>query len=146
MVIAVFRINAQNSIKLPVILLTIAALVFGFFCVDMFQKAPMVMHGTGMTDMVSIGGEQTCCGGGMSQNMQSWTNTFLATPHDLWGSLSFILAFLLTIIFTRSLFKRTNLDVPLLSSKLYLQQNPYFFVLDPLKQALADGILNTKLY
>ena len=136
-----------HKIKTPLVALTVLSLIFGFFCVGMFQKTAMAVQGSGMTDMVSVGGEQTCCGGTMSQHMQSWTNTFLATPHDLRNSTALLaLALLVTLIFIQSLFRRTNLDAPLLSSKLYLRQNPNLFIFNPLRLALARGILHPKLY
>ena len=136
-----------SIIKLPVVFLTILALVFGFFCMGMFHKKPMVMEGMDMTAMVSVGGEQTCCGGTMSQHIQSWTNTFLTVPQDLRNNFALLaLGFLLTLVFIRSLFPYSITDQKLLTGTLYLRQRPSSLAFNPLKLAFARGILHPKLY
>ncbi len=141
-----FIMAIKKIIKPSLVFIAIAALILGFFCVGMFQKTSTIVQGAGMTDM-SVGGEQTCCGGSMSQHMQSWTNTFLATPNDLRSnSALLVLSLLAALIFIHSIFKRTRPDSPLLSINLYLRQQPNLFAFDPLKLAFAKGILHPKLY
>lgn len=137
----------ERTIKFPVIFLTIMALVFGFFCVGMFDKTSAAMEGAHGKTMLSIEAEETCCGGTMSQHMQSWTNTFLTTPNNLRDGLSlFTLIFLVSLVFARSRFSFASIDQLLLSSELYLRQRPNLFIFNPLRLAFARGILNPKLY
>lgn len=134
-------------IKPLVIFATLAALVLGFFCVGMFDETSTAMEGTHDKTVVSIEANQTCCGGTMSQHMQSWTNTLLTTPNSLRDSLAlFALIFLVSLVFVRSQVSFSSTDHLLLSSKLYLRQRPNLFIFNPLRLAFAKGILHPKLY
>jgi hypothetical protein len=137
----------QRVIKFPAVFLTITALVFGFMCVDMFHTTSTTMEGMVMTPEVSIKSEQTCCGGTMSQHIQSWTNTFLTTSQDLRNNLALLaLGLLIVLFFGRSRFSFDSTNQMLLSSRLYLRQRPNLIIFNPLRLAFARGILHPKLY
>jgi len=137
----------ERIIKFPIILAVIGVLIFGFFCVDMFHHPSISMDGRNMADTILIKSEQTCCGGTMSQHMQSWTNTFLTTSQDLRNNFTlWALGLLVALVFTRSRFSFASTDQLLLSSKLYLRQRPNLFIFNPLRLAFAKGILHPKLY
>ena len=140
-------LKIQNIIKFPIVFLTIATLVLGFFCVGMFDETSTAMEGTHDKTVISLKSDHACCGGTMSQHMQSWTNTFLTTPNNLRDSLAlFALIFIVALVFVRSQFSFSSTDQLLLSSKLYLRQRPNLFIFNPLKLAFAKGILHPKLY
>jgi len=137
----------QRVIKFPAVFLTITALVFGFMCVGMFHETSTVMEGMAMTSEVSIKSEQTCCGGTMSEHVQSWTSTFLTTSQNLRNDLALLaLGLLLVLVFARSRSSFASTDQLLISSKLYLRQRPNLFIFNPLRLAFARGILHPKLY
>ncbi len=140
-------LSTFRIMKLLIMFSTIGALILGFFCVGMFHKTSMKMDGMDPSAMVSIKGEQTCCGGSMSQHIQSWTNTFLTIPQDLRNNFTLLaLGLLLALVFVRSLFSYTATDQRLLVDNLHLRQRPSLLAFNPLKLAFARGILNPKLY
>lgn len=139
--------NVRKLIKFPVIFIVISALLFGFFCVSMFDKSSMEMEVMNMPGMVSIKAEHECCGDTMSQHIQSWTNTFLTTSQDLRNNFAlWALGLLVALVFTRSRFSFASIDQMPFSDRLYLQQYPNLIIFNPLKLAFARGILHPKLY
>ena len=142
-----FPLRISTSIKIPIILSVISALLFGFLCVGMFHKASVAMERMDVSGITAVAGEQTCCGGTMSQHMQSWTNTFLMTPNDLRNNFALLaLVFLAALLFIRALFPYTPIDQGILTGNLYLRERSRFLAFDPLKLAFAQGILHPKLY
>lgn len=134
-------------LKFPLFSTILFGLIFGFLCVGMFHKTSMTMESMDPSAMLSVKGEQTCCGGNMSQHIQSWTNTFLTIPQDLRNNLALLaLGFLLALVFIKSLFSYTTTDQRLLVDRLYLRQRPNLLVFNPLKLAFSRGILHPKLY
>ncbi len=134
-------------LKITIILTVMLSLLFGFFCIGMFQKTSMTLESMDMFGRTAVTSEQTCCGGSLSQHIQSWTNTFLTTPNDLRNNFTFLtLVFLASLIFLRALFPYIHIDKRILTDYLYLLKKPSFFVFDPLKQAFSRGILHPKLY
>jgi len=137
----------QRIIKFPAVFLTITALVFGFMCVGMFHTTSTTMEGMAITPEVSLKSKQTCCGGTMSEHVQSWTSTFLTTSQNLRNDLALLaLGPLLVLVFARSRFSFASTDQLLISSKLYLRQRPNLIIFNPLRLAFARGILHPKLY
>lgn len=113
----------------------------------MFDETSAAMQGTHDKTAISIEAKEECCGGTMSEHIQSWTNTFLTTPNNLRDSLVlFALIFLGALVFRKSLFPHTFRSLQLLAGKLYLRQRPELSVFSPLKLAFARGVLHPKLY
>lgn len=140
-------LKIQNIIKFPLVLLTITALVFGFFCMGMFHKSGVAMENMNVAGITAVEGEQTCCGGSMSQHMQSWTNTFLSIPREARDVLTlFALGLLLAFVAIRTLFAQKSSNDLTFSYKQYLRHHPNLFAQQPLRLAFARGILNTKVY
>lgn len=141
-------ISIRQSLKLPVILLTMWALLFGFFCTGMFHKNTMPMEGMGNTSaVVAIAGEQHCCGSTMSQHMESWKNTFLAAPQLIRGNLILsLLGLLLTSVFIRLTTRFALADQQTLNYRFYIRDNPNLALFSHLRLAFARGILNPKIY
>ncbi len=134
-------------IKPVVIFATLATLVFGFFCVGMFNKTSMAMENMNMAGITAVQGEQTCCGGSMSQHMQSWTNTFLSIPREGRDLLTlFALGLFLVFVAVRSIFAQKTSGDLTFSYKQYLRHHPNLFAFQPLRLAFARGILNPKVF
>ena len=142
-----FFSSTKNIIKLPIIIVTTIAIVFGFFCVDMFRHSPMEMDNINILEVASINSEQTCCGGTISQHIQSWTNTFLITPSHLRDNFALLILILLAVlVFLKSPLPYTLTDQKLIVSKLYLHKRFNFIIFNPLELAFSKGILNPKIY
>ena len=140
----------QKVIKFPVSLLIIWALLFGFVCIGMFHESSMDMDTmTPNPTLISITGEQSCCGTTMSQHIQSWKNTFLAVPQGFRDALT-LLALGLALALAYSWFSFRDryplLDPDIGGLRLYVRQNPDITLFNHLKLAFARGILNPKLY
>ncbi len=141
--------SAQKLIRLPVVLLTIGTLLFGFLCVGMFHEKSMHMDMLSDQTMLSITSEESCCGTTMSQHVESWKNTFLALPQAVRDSL-ILLALGLTLILAYSWLSFRDrypaLDPDAGRSRLYIRENPDITTFNHLRIAFARGILNPKLY
>lgn len=141
--------NTQKLIRLPVVLLTMWTLLFGFLCAGMFHEKSMHMDMSSDQTMLSITSEGSCCGTTMSQHIQSWKNTFLAVPQGVRDALT-LLALGLALVFAHSWlsFRDRHLlyDPDVGGLRLYVQQNPDIAIFNHLKLAFARGILNPKLY
>src|SRR3989344_3650337 len=82
-----FPLKFQNLIKLPIVLITMGALVFGFFCVDMFSKSSTHMPMLENTQSISMASGQECCGSSISHHFDTWKNITLAVPDKVRDSL-----------------------------------------------------------
>ena len=144
-----FPLKFQNLIRLLVVLITIGALVLGFFCVGMFIKSATHMTMLEDTQLISMASEQECCGASISHHFDTWKNITLAVPDKVRDSLM-LLALGLTLILggswlsLRHRYLLPNLDI--LRFKLYIKQNPDLLLFNHLKLAFARGILNPKIY
>ena len=141
--------NVQKSIRLPVVLLTMWTLLFGFLCVGMFHEKSVHMDISGTQAMLSMASEESCCGTTMSQHIESWKSTFLIAPQAVRDSLA-LLAFGLALVLVYSWFsfqdRYPTLNPDIGGLRLYVQQNPEIAIFNHLKLAFARGILNPKLY
>jgi|SRR3989338_10521252 len=139
----------KNLIKLPIILVTIGALVLGFFCVGMFNKSATHTAMLGDTPSLSMASGQECCGPSISHHFDTWKNIALAVPDKVRDSLM-LLALGLALILggswlsLRHRYLLPNLDI--LRLRLYTRQNPDLLLFNHLKLAFARGILNPKIY
>jgi hypothetical protein len=140
-----FPLKLQNLIKLPIVLITIGALVLGFFCLGIFAKTPMQMSTTGSA-LMSTAKEKPCCGSGISHHFDISKNT-LAVPQSLRDSLMWLVFGLaLALGFSRLPFQNLSTKPKLLSYRLYERQHPDLPLFNHLKLAFAKGILNPKIY
>src|SRR3989344_659082 len=139
----------KDLIKFPIVLITIGALVFGFFCFGMFSKSATHMPMLGNTQSISMASEQQCCGTSISHHFNTWKNITLAVPDKVRDSLT-LLALGLALILggswlsLRHHYPLPNLDI--LRLRLYIRQNPDLLLFNHLKLAFARGILNPKIY
>lgn len=144
-----FPINIQKLIKLPVLLIAIGALIFGFFCVGMFNKPTTHVTMMGNARSISMPSEQSCCGSSISHHFDTWKNIALAVPDKVRDSLMLFALGLALILGGNWLSVRhrnllPNLDI--LRLRLYVRQNPDILLFNHLKFAFARGILNPKIY
>ncbi len=138
-------LNIQKLIKTPIILLTIGALVFGFFCLGAFTKASVQMSPTDNA-LMSTSKEKSCCGSGISHHFDISKNT-LAVPQSLRDSLMWLaLGLALVLGFSRLPFQNFSTNSKLLSYRLYEREHPDLPLFNHLKLAFARGILNPKIY
>lgn len=138
-------LNIQKSIKLPIILLTIGALVFGFFCLGIFTKTSMQMPAMNGAS-ISTSKESSCCSSSISHHFDISKST-LALPQSLRDSLLWLaLGLVLVLGFSRLPFQNFSTNPKLLSYRLYERQNPDLPLFNHLKLAFARGILNPKIY
>lgn len=144
-----FQTNIQKLIKLLILLLTIGALIFGFFCVGMFNKPTTHMAMMGNTQSISMVSEQSCCGSSISHHFDTWNNIALAVPDKVRDSLMLLALGLALILGGNWLSVRhrnllPNLDI--LQLRLYERDNPDILLFNHLKLAFARGILSPKIY
>jgi len=139
----------QKLLRFPVILITIGALVLGFFCFGMFSESAPHMTMLANTQSISMASEQQCCGTSISHHFNTWKNITLAVPDKVRDSLM-LLALGLALILggswlsLRHHYPLPNLDI--LRLRLYIRQNPDLLLFNHLKLAFARGILNPKIY
>ena len=144
-----FPLKFQTLIRLLVVLITIGALVLGFFCVGMFSKSATHITILENTPSMSMARAQECCGSSISHHFDTWKNIILAVPDKVRDSLM-MLAIGLALILggswlsLRHRYPLQNLDI--LGLKLYIRQNPDLLLFNHLKLAFARGILNPKIY
>ncbi len=141
-------LQAIQKLKLPVVVLTMWTLVFGFFCMGVFHKTPMQMAKTdASTVTMSLPGESSCCGMTVSQHMDSWRIASLSIPRGSRDTLALLALGLIAIVAIGGIpFSRKFHDQEFLTYRLYLRQNPNLQTFHHLKLAFARGILNPKIY
>ncbi len=137
----------QKRIKLPIILITVGILLFGFVCVGLFTKT---MQMSSMdTGTMSLQHEQPCCNLGISHYMDSWKNIVLVVP-DKMRDTFMLLALGLALAFGYSWFSLRYCphlpDPDTVRLRLYVKENPDVTLFSHLKLAFARGILNPKIY
>jgi|SRR3989344_2926836 len=144
-----FPLKFQNLIKFPIVLLTIGALVLGFFCVGMFSKLATHMTMLGDPQSLSMTSGQECCGSSISHHFDTWKNITLAVPdkaRDSFMLLALGLALILGGSWLSLQHRYPLLNLDILRLKLYIRQNPGLLLFNHLKLAFARGILNPKIY
>src|SRR3989344_8876647 len=71
-----------QKIKLPVVLITLGVLVFGFSWVGMKKHASM--HNADMSSVaMTSSNNQECCNTNISKHIGSWKDTLLVVPRDM---------------------------------------------------------------
>lgn len=133
--------------KLPITLITIGILLFGFLCTGMFSKASMNMPVTGMT--VMSGHDKACCTLGVAHHIDSWKNIILTVPdktRDALALLALGLALVLGYSWISLWNRRPSIDLDVGRLRLYERDNPNIILFNHLKLAFARGILNPKIY
>lgn len=145
-----FSLYIPKLIRLPVVLLTMWILLFGFVCAGMFHEPSMRMDTmTSNPTLTAIAGEESCCGTNVSQHIQFWRDTFLAVPQGVRDALT-LLALGLTLILGYSWVslwnRRPSIELDIGQLRLYIRQNPELILFNHLKLAFARGILNPKIY
>ena len=137
-----------QKIKLPVILIVLSVLTFGFICTGMASHTSM--HDTAMNSVgVTISGadQQECCNTSISKNIESWKSTILVVPREMRdGLLLLILGLIATLAIGLFLFQQPFSNHHLPSYRLYERDNPDLALFNYLKLAFARGILNPKIY
>lgn len=140
----------QKLLTIPVVLITLGVLTFGFVCMGMANHASMHSMGidsAGMT--ISAIDQQECCNTNISKNINSWKNVILTVPDKMRDTLA-LLALGFISILGYSWVSLWNRD-PLVEAdtgqlRLYIRQNPDLIFFNHLKLAFARGILNPKIY
>lgn len=135
-------------IKLPITLITIGILLFGFVCTGMFSKASMDMSQMDM-GMISSEHNQPCCTIGVGHHISSWKEVVLTLPdktRDAWTLLLLGLALIFGYSWVSLWNRRPSLDLDVGHLRLYERDNPDILLFNHLKLAFARGILNPKIY
>lgn len=141
-----FYLNPIKFIKFPIALVTMLVLVFGFFCMGLFHKAPMHMEGM-ETNMVTMQADPSCCGMGISGHMDSWRQVSQTIPRDFRDVLILLALGLITLVAVwRPPSVLKFFDIDFIAYRLYLRSNPDLINFNHLKLAFARGILNPKIY
>ncbi len=132
-------------IKLPITLITVGILLFGFLCTGIFHNG---MHMSPM-DMGSVSAQQNqqCCTLGTTHQFDSWKNVILVVPDKMRNTL-ILLALGLMLAFgyswSSALRRKPQFEPDIGSS--YIKENPDLILFNHLRLAFARGILNPKIY
>lgn len=143
-------LSTLKLLKLPVVLIILGVLTFGFVCSGMASHASM--HSTDMDspEVVVLGAnQQECCNTSISKNIDTWKNITLVVPDKVRDSLMLLALGLALALGGSWLSFRDRHFLPdpdIGRLRLYVQQNPNIPLFNHLKLAFARGILNPKLY
>lgn len=141
-------LKSQKLIKIPIILLTVGVLVFGFVCMGMFSKSSMEMSAMDM-GMMSSEHDGSCCSLGTVHHMNSLRDVVLISPdrtRDVLALLALSLALLLGYGVTHIWNRFPPIDHDVGRLYFYIKSRPEIKLFDHLKIAFARGILNPKIY
>lgn len=139
------------KLKIPIILIILGVLTFGFFCTDVASHTSIHDMGMNSTDVTMSGAnQQECCNTSISKNIDLWKNIILTVPDKMRDVLT-LLMFGLALIFAynnwASLWNRCpTIELNVGRWCLYIRQNPDLTPFNHLKFALIRGILNPKIY
>lgn len=139
-----------SKIRTTMSSLALVSILVGFVCVsfvhNMSAHSGMDMSQSAHTNSSKI--VTNCCDGGAANHMELWKSTLVG----IFETVQFLLTLLVvdyvaTVVFS-TLFNTPRLSVNLfaLRYKKYARAHPNIGLFDPLRLALAQGILNPKLY
>lgn len=143
-----YFLQIQKLIKIPIILLTVGVLVFGFVCTGFFNKSSMDMPAMDM-GMTSSEHQPSCCNLGAAHHMNSLRDIALIAPDKTRDTLTLLalgLALLLGYGFAYVWNRRPPIDHDVGRLRLYIKSHPDLILFDHLRLAFARGILNPKIY
>ena len=139
-----------QKLKLPIALITLGVLTFGFICTGMATHASMHSLGMNSVGVTMLGAnQQECCNMGISKNTDSWKSIILVVPDKMRAALSLLvfgLALVLGYGWLSLWNRRPSIDPDVGRLRLYIRENPDLILFNPLKLAFARGILNPKIY
>lgn len=141
-------LKAQKLIRIPIILLTVGVLVFGFVCTGMFSKSSMNMSAMDM-GVMSSEHDGSCCSLGITHHINSLRDVVLISPdrtRDVLALLALSLTLLLGYGLTRIWNRRPPTEHDVGRLHFYIKSRPEIALFDHLKLAFARGILNPKIY
>jgi hypothetical protein len=139
--------NLQST-KIPVILITIGILIFGFVCTGMLSKPSMEMSAMDM-GVMSSEHDGSCCSLGTAHHINSLRDVVLISPdrtRDALALLALGLTLLLGYGLTHIWNRRSPIDHDVGRLYFYIKSRPEIALFDHLKLAFARGILNPKIY
>ena len=138
--------NFLQKIKLPVILIVLGVLTFGFACAGMTKHT--FMHDADMSSVaISSVNNQECCNTNISKHIESWKNSLLVVPRDMRdGLLLLILGLVAILAIGLYRIRHPFTDHQLPYYKFYTRDNPDLALFNHLRLAYARGILNPKIY
>ena|SRR3989344_9640249 len=125
----------QKFLKLPVVMIILLMITFGFVCI------------AGGTQVPAQTGQ--LCRGGMSvfKHVDLWKNTLLTIPRKTHNTLTVLVyGVVLFFAFGHRLFYYNSINKKPLSHTLYNKQNPDIVLFNQLRLLLARGILNPKIH
>ncbi len=140
-------LSTLKFFKIPVVLIILGVLTFGFVCTGMARHASM--HGTDMDSfgvVMSGTNQQECCNTGISKNIESWKSTLLVAPREVKDGLLLLLGLATAFAFVGLRFRHEPDDRGQLSYRFYIRDNPNILLFNQLRLAFARGILNPKIY
>ena len=136
----------KKILEFPVILATLAVLVFGFVCTNTNKHASM-HDDINSVATIRAGNQQECCSTSISKYIESIKDNLWVISREISDILIlFILGIAIasTIGYLKSRFDFT--DLHLTRYKLYERNNPNIILFNGLKLAFARGILNSKVF
>lgn len=137
-------------LKIPIILIILGVLTFGFVCAGMASHAPMRSADMNSTGVIMSGiNQQECCNTSISKNIGSWKNIILTVPdktRDLFAFLALGLILILGYNWVSLWNRQLSPDLDAGRLSLYIKVNPDLILFNHLKLAFARGILNPKIY
>jgi hypothetical protein len=131
----------ENIIKFPIVLITIGALILGFFCFGMFSKSATHMPMLGNTQSISMASEQQCCGTSISHHFNTWKNITLAVPDKVRDSLMLLaLGLALGINNSKAMHEHSDKIQPKKLISFQISLGSYLLKLSKSHQALKFGL------
>ena len=124
----------------------LTSLMVGFLCISFVHSASAHMGMSHALHNSSSATLSACCDAGASNHMELWKSTLVGiTEHP--QSLFALFAFVASFTFA-DFFKTPRLDTNFLffKYKQYAKEHPDIGLFNPLRLALARGILNPKLF
>jgi hypothetical protein len=128
----------------------LSSLLIGFLCISCVHSvsahAGMDMsHSVNTNSSVIV---TNCCDGSASNHMELWKSTLVGIFETVQSLLVlFVVSYVATVAFSE-LFNTPRLSINLFAVRFrqYAREHPNIGLFDPLRLALARGILNPKLF
>lgn len=121
------------------ILLLFSFLAIGIFC---FWSTPAMAMDDSMNTCVGYGNEMTLCGMSTQDHISAWQNFLNVTPQKTID----LLLLALLLVFVSATYKNIWPRAPEIVKSLVARTSVALDIVDPIKRALARGIIQPKIY
>ena len=129
--------------------LILISLVVGFLCISFIHAtqahAVMSSHSSHKASSATL---NACCDIGVSDHMELWKGTLVGIPQSFQDLLVLIVIGVVATFVFSDFFTVPKLNINLLALcyRQYVREHPNIGIFNPLKLALARGILHPKTY